>query len=105
MSADDLKRRIDAHLPGRNSRRSARRDVNSIVQLELKPGEVRGTTRDLSDNGMLLFSGERLPVQVTFEEEGRRIQVTGHLVRVQRTSQEFIAYAIEFDESLGESPE
>jgi len=101
MPADDPERTIEGQLPGRSRRRAARREIDSVVRLELMPGEVRGTSRDLSDSGMLMFSGERLPVRVTFEDGGREVQVAGHLVRVQRTSQEHIAYAIEFDEALG----
>lgn len=87
-------------LPDRSRRRDDRRPIDSVVRVELLPGAIEGSSRDLSNRGLLLFSSERLPVRVTFEEEGRTIEVVGRLVRVQRTSNEHVAYAIEFDREL-----
>lgn len=92
----------DSKLPNAGRRRARRRTIDSVVSLQLVPGAVRGTSRDVSDGGMLLFSSERLPVTATFEEDGREVVLRGYLVRVQRTSQEHVAYAIEFDEPYPE---
>jgi hypothetical protein len=84
----------------RNRRRSVRRALETPVELVVEAGELAGTTRDLSQNGLLLFADRRLAVEVRFELGGVVRQRRGRLARAQRFPGDAVAYSVEFDEPL-----
>lgn len=57
-----------------------------------------GRADNLSEAGVFFFSGDQLRVTVEIEVAGRLQTHQGHIVRVQRMSDETTGFAIEFDQ-------
>lgn len=84
--------------PGVGERRSSPRSGPSLpLSVTVETPRLAGRADNLSSAGVFFFSGERLGVQVEYEEGGVRKQRRGWLVRVQRMSEATTGYAIEFE--------
>ena len=80
-------------------RSDTRQHADAEIRVEVSTDKFGGRAENLSQAGVFFFSGDKMRVQVEFEEEGKVQTRTGHLVRVERLSQDTIGYAIEFERS------
>ena len=78
-------------------RASARHGNSTPMRVRIETSGFEGRADNVTSAGVFFFSSERLRVEVEYEEDGETLVRTGHLVRVQRMSEETTGYAIEFD--------
>jgi hypothetical protein len=74
-----------------------RRLAQGALRITLETPRFEGQSGNLSDAGVFFTSAERLRVSVELVEDGVVRVRSGHLVRVQRMSEDSTGYAIEFD--------
>lgn len=82
-----------------DQRAAERTEVTLTVRLHLEDQEVVGTTRDASAAGVMFVSDAPLRVRVEVVEDGKLVERTGRLARVQRMNAGEVAYAVELDEA------
>lgn len=85
---------------GTADRRTATRvGASEPMHVRIENPTFEGRAENVTSAGVFFFSPERLRVEVEFEQDGKTLVRSGHLVRVQRMSEETTGYAIEFERS------
>ena len=74
-----------------------RRHTSGRIELRIEGATLEGELDNISQSGVLFFTGADLRVSVRIEEEGRQVVRTGRLVRAQRVRAQHVGWAIEFD--------
>jgi hypothetical protein len=91
----------DAPLPSSataaDRRTDKRRNSAGKVKLIIDAATLEGEMDNVSQSGVLFFTGADLHVAVEVEEDGRQVVRKGRLVRAQRVRPEHVGWAIEFD--------
>ena len=78
-------------------RTDKRRRSAGKVKLMIEAATLDGEMDNVSQSGVLFFTGADLRVSVEVEENGEQVVKTGRLVRAQRVRPEHVGWAIEFD--------
>jgi hypothetical protein len=78
-------------------RTDKRRRSAGKVKLMIEASTLEGEMDNVSQSGVLFFTGSDLRVSVQVEENGQPVLKTGRLVRAQRVRPEHVGWAIEFD--------
>ena len=78
-------------------RTDKRRRSAGKVKLMIDAATLDGEMDNVSQSGVLFFTGADLRVSVEVEENGEQVVKTGRLVRAQRVRPEHVGWAIEFD--------
>lgn len=74
-----------------------RRRTAGQVRLKIDSAALEGELDNISQSGVLFFTGADLHVSVEIEQDGKSVVRSGRLVRAQRVRPEHVGWAIEFD--------
>ena len=97
MTAADEPLRSAAAPARTESRESPREALETAVRVELTDTHVAGTTRNVSDNGLLMVTDESLEVSIEYLDGEQPVARRGRIVRVQGLSGSGLGIAIAFD--------
>lgn len=97
MTASQEPTRSSAATSSSESRESPREALVTAVRVELSDTHVSGTTRNVSDNGLLLVTDEDLEVSIEYLDGEQPVSRRGRIVRVQGLSGNGLGIAIAFD--------
>jgi hypothetical protein len=78
-------------------RSDKRRRSAGKVKLVIEGATLEGELDNVSQSGVLFFTGADLRVAVQIEQDGQSVRRSGRLVRAQRVRPEHVGWAIEFD--------
>jgi len=89
--------------PAKNSQTADRRLTDrkvaaNDVRMTLATDALEGRVDNISKTGVLFFSEGQLRVTVEIEEDGRKVERHGRIVRAQRMHGDSVGWAVEFDE-------
>lgn len=82
---------------GSESRESPRQSLETAVRVELSDTHLGGTTRNVSDNGLLMVTDEELEVSIEYLDGEQPVSRRGRIVRVQGLAGNGLGIAIAFD--------
>lgn len=80
-----------------DQRRAERRTASGPLRLLLAEQVVPGTSRDVSEGGVMFTTAAPLEVEVELLQDGRPVRRRGRLARVQRLNAGEWAFAVELD--------
>ena len=78
-------------------RKAERHATNAPLRVTLNTAQFAGRADNLSENGVYLFSADRLRVTVELDTDAGPVTYQGKLVRVQQMNAEETGFAIEFE--------